>query len=34
MTGALEDAYDAAWDEWNSAGEDAVWSRALADGLS
>ncbi|MFD4433935.1 ribbon-helix-helix protein, CopG family [Nocardia sp. NPDC058497] len=31
---ALEDAYEAAWDEWESADDDAVWSETLADGIA
>lgn len=29
----LENDYAAAWDEWESAGEEAVWERTVADGL-
>lgn len=30
---ALEDAYEQAWDEWDSAGEEVVWADASDDGL-
>jgi len=30
----LEDDYAAAWDEWESAGEQALWDATAADGLS
>ncbi|MFE3542350.1 ribbon-helix-helix protein, CopG family [Nocardia sp. NPDC059177] len=29
----LEDEYTAAWDEWESSGEEEIWSQAAADGL-
>lgn len=28
---ALEDAYEQAWDEWEDAGEEALWSVATGD---
>ncbi|WP_330183412.1 ribbon-helix-helix protein, CopG family [Nocardia sp. NBC_01503] len=31
---ALEDAYEQAWDEWESTGEEAVWAAASDDGQS
>ncbi|WP_280305156.1 ribbon-helix-helix protein, CopG family [Nocardia neocaledoniensis] len=31
---ALEDEYLAAWDEWESSGEEEIWSQAAADGLA
>ncbi|WP_446224400.1 ribbon-helix-helix protein, CopG family [Nocardia sp. IBHARD005] len=31
---ALEDAYESAWEEWDTASEEAAWSETLADGLS
>ena len=31
---ALEDAYAAAWDEWEASGEAAAWEVATADGLA
>ncbi|MEV2218797.1 ribbon-helix-helix protein, CopG family [Nocardia vinacea] len=30
---ALEDAYEEAWDEWDAAGEEVVWSASADDGL-
>jgi Arc/MetJ-type ribon-helix-helix transcriptional regulator len=30
----LEDAYAAAWDEWQASGEAAAWEVATADGLA
>jgi len=30
----LEDDYAAAWDEWQSSGEQAAWEASAADGLS
>jgi hypothetical protein len=30
---ALDDAYAAAWDEWEASGDAAVWETSLADGL-
>ncbi len=29
----LEDAYAAAWDEWEASGEAAAWDATVADGL-
>jgi Arc/MetJ-type ribon-helix-helix transcriptional regulator len=29
----LEQDYTAAWDEWQSSGEEAAWTRTAADGL-
>ncbi len=31
---ALDDAYAAAWDEWEASGDAAAWERTLADGLA
>ncbi|MEV0762941.1 ribbon-helix-helix protein, CopG family [Nocardia sp. NPDC050435] len=31
---ALEDAYEQAWDEWESSGEEAVWAAATDDGVA
>ena len=31
---ALEDAYAAAWDEWDASGEAAAWEVTAADGLA
>lgn len=31
--GLLEDAYEAAWDEWALSGEEQVWDIATGDGL-
>ncbi|WP_282777865.1 MULTISPECIES: ribbon-helix-helix protein, CopG family [unclassified Nocardia] len=31
---ALEDAYEQAWDEWESSDEESVWSAAADDGLA
>ncbi|MGG5261011.1 ribbon-helix-helix domain-containing protein [Phycicoccus avicenniae] len=31
---ALEDAYAAAWDEWEASGEAAAWEVTAADGLA
>lgn len=31
--GSLEDAYEAAWEEWIVAGEQQIWDRAAGDGL-
>ncbi|MEV6273946.1 ribbon-helix-helix protein, CopG family [Nocardia sp. NPDC051832] len=31
---ALEDAYEQAWDEWESSGEDSVWAATADDGLA
>ncbi|MCP2289339.1 ribbon-helix-helix protein, CopG family [Nocardia amikacinitolerans] len=31
---SLEDAYEAAWDEWDASDEDDVWSIATGDGLA
>jgi Arc/MetJ-type ribon-helix-helix transcriptional regulator len=30
----LEDDYAAAWDEWESSGEQAAWDNTTADGLA
>ena len=30
----LDDAYAAAWDEWEASGEAAVWEESTADGLA
>ena len=30
---ALDDAYAAAWEEWESSGDAAAWDSTLADGL-
>ena len=30
---ALDDAYEAAWDEWEASGDAAAWETTLADGL-
>lgn len=30
----LEDAYAAAWEEWESSGEAAAWEETTADGLA
>jgi Arc/MetJ-type ribon-helix-helix transcriptional regulator len=30
----LEDAYAAAWDEWEASGDAAAWERTAADGLA
>ncbi|MGV8976607.1 MAG: ribbon-helix-helix domain-containing protein [Cellulomonas sp.] len=30
----LEDAYAAAWDEWESSGDAAAWESTAADGLA
>jgi Arc/MetJ-type ribon-helix-helix transcriptional regulator len=30
----LDDAYAAAWDEWESSGEAAAWEESSADGLA
>jgi hypothetical protein len=30
----LGDAYEQAWDEWTSSGEDTAWEGAVGDGLS
>ena len=30
----LEDDYAAAWDEWQSSGEQSAWESTVADGLS
>ena len=29
----LEDDYAAAWDEWQSSGEEAAWEKTVTDGL-
>lgn len=31
---SLEDDYSAAWDEWESSGEQAEWNTTTADGLA
>ncbi|MFF0542549.1 ribbon-helix-helix protein, CopG family [Nocardia thailandica] len=31
---ALEDEYTAAWDEWESSGEEEIWAPASSDGLA
>ncbi len=31
---ALDDAYAAAWDEWEASGDSAAWDSAVADGLA
>lgn len=31
---ALEDDYAAAWDEWESSGEQAAWDNTAADGMA
>lgn len=30
----LDDAYEAAWDEWESSGESAAWEATAGDGLT
>jgi Arc/MetJ-type ribon-helix-helix transcriptional regulator len=30
----LEEAYDAAWDEWDQGDENGLWDRAANDGLA
>jgi Arc/MetJ-type ribon-helix-helix transcriptional regulator len=30
---SLDDAYAAAWDEWEASGDAAAWETSLADGL-
>lgn len=30
----LDDAYEAAWDEWQTSGDAAAWEESTADGLA
>lgn len=31
--GALADAYEQAWEEWDTSGESRLWEQAVSDGL-